>query len=292
MKRSFGRFCCCLLRELMQLGFSSYGDDEMSREPLLDVRNPCYSSTVSASSFLKNVSGSFVSPPASREQYLLSFLARLVYPSTGIVEDILASSSFLFPSYSFSQTFLNVGAPSDDVFVPFSPTIGVRHSFQSLSMPLPNVPAKRPASLLNNNGDSRPRSSLVLGLSLGKRKYASLRVPSESSTFSDLCGSSKRMRSSLTPNQSSFEVVKADPFVDLADLSRPCSDGVELEVLDITSYVSPSANVDSSAHVRGSCLLDRTRPWRYVSSYICCLGYPTYHFASFSERVLLISFLR
>jgi hypothetical protein len=260
-------------------------------KPLLDVRNPCYSSTVSASSFLKNVSGSFAGPPASREQYLLSFLARLVYPSTGIVEDLLASSSFLFPSHSFSQTFLNAGAPSDDAFVPFSPTIGVRRSFQSLSMPLPNVPAKRPASLLNNNGDSRPHSSLVLGLSLGKRKYASLRVPSESSTFSDLCGSSKRMRSSLTLNQSSFEVVKADPFVELADLSRPCSDGVELDVLDITSHVSPFDNVDSSALVRGSCLLDRTRPWRHVVfSHICCPNCPTCHFASFSERFLVVSF--
>ncbi|KAF8274635.1 hypothetical protein EI94DRAFT_472495 [Lactarius quietus] len=226
----------------------------MSKEPLLDTRNPCYSSTVSASSFLKNVSGSFVGPPTSREQYLLSFLARLVYPSTGIVEDLLASSSFLFSSHSFSQAFLNAGAPSDDAFVPFSPTLDLRRSYQPLSMPLPNVPAKRPASLLNNNGDSRPHSSLVLGLSLGKRKYASLRVSSESSAFSDLCGSSKRMRSSLTLNQSSFEVVKADPFVDLAHLNRPCSDEVELNALDDTTHVSPSDDVDSSVLVRGSCL--------------------------------------
>lgn len=259
MKRSFGISSSTpLLTGLgnMQLGFSSYSDDEMSKEPLLDVRNPCYSSTVSASSFLKNVSGSFVGPPASREQYLLSFLARLVYPSTGIVEDLLASSSFLFPSHSFSQSFFNAGAPSDDAFVPFSPTISVRRSFQSLSVPLPIVPAKRPASLLNNNGDSRPLSSLVLGLSLGKRKYASLRVPSESPTFSDLWGSSKRMRSSLTPNQSSFEVVKADPFVALSHPSRPCSDGVELDVLGIASHLSPTDNVDFSALFRGSCLLD------------------------------------
>lgn len=228
--------------------------DEMSKEPLLDIRNPCYSSTESASSFLKSVSGSFVGPPASREQYLLSFLARLVYPSPGIMENHVASSGFLLSSHSFSQGFLRSRASSsDDAFVPFSPTVGVRRSFQSLSMPLPDVPAKRPASLLNNNGDSRPHSSLVLGLSLGKRKYASLRVPSESSIFSDLCGSSKRMRSSLIINQSSFEVVKADPFIDLAHLSRPCSDGVELDALDVTSHVSPSNN-DSSALVLGSCL--------------------------------------
>ena len=225
----------------------------MSKEPLLDVRNPCYSSTESASSFLKTVTGSFVGPPASRDQYLLSFLARLVYPSTGIVED-LASAGFLFSSPSFSQAFLNAGAPSDDAFVPFSPTIGLHRSFQSLSMPLPNVPAKRPASLLNNNGDSRPHSSLVLGLSLGKRKYASLRVSSQSSTFTDLCGSSKRMRSSLTLNQSSFEVAKADPFINLAHLNGSCSDGVELGALDVTSHVSPSDDVDSSVLVRGSCL--------------------------------------
>lgn len=227
----------------------------MSKEPLLDVRNPCYSSTVSASSFLTNVSGSFAGPPASREQYLLSFLARLVYPSTGIVEDLLTSSSFLFPSHSFPQSFFSAGAPSDDAFVPFSPTIGLRRSFQSLSVPLPIVPAKRPASLLNNNGDSRPLSSLVLGLSLGKRKYA---FPSESPTFSDLWGSSKRMRSSLTPNQSSFEVVKADPFVALAHPSRSCSNGVELDVLDVTNYVSPTDNDDYSALLRGSCLLVRS----------------------------------
>lgn len=226
----------------------------MSKEPLLDVRNPCYSSTESASSFLKNVSGSFVGPPASREQYLLSFLARLVYPSTGIVEDLLASAGFLFSSPSFSQAFLNAGAPSDDAFAPFSPTVGIRRSFQSLSMPLPNVPAKRSASLLNNNGDSRPRSSLVLGLSLGKRKYASLRVSSQSSTFTDLCGSSKRMRSSLTLNQSSFELVKADPFINLAHLNGSCSDGVELDALDVTSHVSPTNNADSSPLFRGSCL--------------------------------------
>jgi hypothetical protein len=222
----------------------------MSKEPLLDTRNPCYSSTESASSFLKNLSGSFAGRPASREQYLLSFLARLVYPSTGIVEDVLASSGFLLSSHSFSQRFLNAGAPSDDAFVPFSPTIGLRRS-----MPLPNVPAKRPASLLNNNGDSRPHSSLVLGLSLGKRKYASLGVSSQSSNLTDLCRSSKRICSSLTLDQSSFEVAKADPYVNLAHLNRSYSDGVESDALDVASYVSPSNHAGSSALVRGSSLI-------------------------------------
>ncbi|KAH8987425.1 hypothetical protein EDB92DRAFT_1125448 [Lactarius akahatsu] len=220
----------------------------MSKEPLLDTRNPCYSSTESASSFLTNISSSFVGPPASREQYLLSFLARLVYPSPGIAEDLIASSGFLLSSHPFSQRIPHAGAPpSDDVFVPFSPTIGVRRSFQSLSQPLPNVPAKRPASLLNNNGDSRPRSSLVLGLSLGKREYASL--SSQSSTFSDLCGSSKRMRSSLILDQSSFEVTKADPFANLARLNRSCSRGVELDTID-ASLASPSNSVHSSVLVQ------------------------------------------
>lgn len=217
MKRSFSRF----LVNTVKLVFSFY--DAMSKEPLLDIRNPCYSSTESASSFLKNLSGSFAGRPASHEQYLLSFSARLVYPSTGIVEDVLASSGFLLSSHSFSQKFLNAGAPSDDAFLPFSPTIGLRRS-----MPLPNVPAKRPASLLNNNGDSRPHSSLVLGLSLGKRKYASLGVSSQSSNLTDLCRSSKRICSSLTLDQSSFEVVK-----------------------DVASHVSPSNHVDSSALVGG-----------------------------------------
>jgi hypothetical protein len=218
----------------------------MSKEPLLDLRNPCYSSTEPAPSFLKNI---VIGPPASREQYLLSFLARLVYPSPGIVEDLITSSGFLLPSHSFSQGFLHTGAPpSDDAFVPFSPTIGVRRrSFQSLSMPLPDVPAKRPAYLLNNNGDTRPHSSLVLGLSLGKRKYASL--SSKSSTFGDLWGSSKRMRSSLTLDQFSSEGVEANPFVNLTR-----SDGVELDALDVTGLISPSNSVDSSALVRGSCL--------------------------------------
>lgn len=260
MKRSFSRFSwlptkCIVLYtgSTVTISFS----DEMSKEPLLDTRNPCYSSTESASSFLKNISGSFVCPPASREQYLLSFLARLVYPSptSGIVEDLLASSGFLLSSHSFSQGFLQAGAPpSDDAFVPFSPTIGVRRSFPSLSMPLPmplpDMPAKRPASLLNNNGDSRPHSSLVLGLSLGKRKYASL---SRSSTFSDLCRSSKRMRSSLTLDQSSFEVVKADPLVNLAHLNSSYSDGVQLDALDVAGLVYPSNCVGSSVLVRGSC---------------------------------------
>ncbi|KAH9050385.1 hypothetical protein EDB83DRAFT_1373548 [Lactarius deliciosus] len=222
----------------------------MSKEPLLDTRNPCYSSTESASSFLKNISSSFVGPPASREQYLLSFLARLVYPSPGIAEDLIASSGFLLSSHPFAQRISHAGAPSDDVFVPFSPTVGVRRSFQSLSQPLPNVPAKRPASLLNNNGDSRPRSSLVLGLSLGKREYASL--SSQSPTFSDLCGSSKRMRSSLILDQSSFEVAKADPFANLAHLNRSCSRGVKLDTID-ASLVFPSNSVHSSVLVQGPC---------------------------------------
>ncbi|KAH9052289.1 hypothetical protein EDB87DRAFT_1692447 [Lactarius vividus] len=221
----------------------------MSKEPLLDTRNPCYSSTESASSFLKNISSSFVGPPASREQYLLSFLARLIYPSPGIAEDLIASSSFLLSSHPFSQRIPHTGAsPSDDVFVPFSPTIGVRRSFQSLSQPLPDVPAKRPASLLNNNGDSRLRSSLVLGLSLGKREYASL--SSQSPTFSDLCGSSKRMRSSLRLDQSSFEVAKADPFANLARSNRSCSRGVELDALD-AGLVSRSESVHSSVLIQG-----------------------------------------
>lgn len=234
----------------MPLG-SSFSD-EMSKEPLLDIRNPCYSPTESASSFLKNLSGSFVGPPASREQYLLSFLARLVYPSPGIGEDLVASSGFLLSPRSFSKGFLHAGASSDDAFVPFSPSMGVRRSFQSPSMPLPDVPVKRPASLLNNNGDSRAHPSLVLGLSLGKRKFAPL--SSKSSTFSDLCGSSKRIRSSLTLDGSFFEVVKANPFVNLAHLNRLCSDEDELDSLDVTGLVSPSNSFDSSALVQGSCL--------------------------------------
>ena len=271
--------------------------DDMSKEPLLDIRNPCYSSTESASSFLKNISGSFIGPPASREQYLLSFLARLVYPSPGIVEDLIASSGFLLSSYSFSQRFLHAGAPlSDDTFVPFSPTIGVRRSFQSLSMPLPDVPAKRSASVLNNNGDSRPHSSLVLGLSLGKRKYASL--SSKSSTFSDLCGSSKRMRSSLTLDQSSFEVMKATPFINLAHLNGSCTDGVELEGVDVTGLVSPSNSVGPSTLVRGSCLQYRVTYMSQrtlaagVLAYMLCLVHPICHFPSFLENCLYVSFRR
>ncbi len=223
----------------------------MSKKPLLDIRNPCYSSTVSASSFLRDVSGSIVGPPASRDQYLLSFIARLVYPPRGITEDIIGSSGLLFSSHSLTQEFLHSGAPPSDDFVPVSPTMGIhRRSFQSLSMPLPHVPAKRSASLLNNNGDSRPYSSLVLGLSLGERKYAPL--SSQSSTFSDLCGSSKRMRSSMTFDQSSYEVEKADPFVNLAHLNRSCSEKSLSDAIDVTGVVSPSNSVNSS-FVRGSC---------------------------------------
>ncbi|KAI0290402.1 hypothetical protein B0F90DRAFT_1786431 [Multifurca ochricompacta] len=228
----------------------------MFKRPLLDLRNPCYSPSETASSFLENISGSFVGPPASRDQYLLSFLARLIYPSYGIMEDLLTSSKLCDTAHSLAQEFprCSEGPSSDDNVIPFSPTLGIQ-TFRSLSMQLPNVPVKRRASLLDNNRDAGLRSSVILGMSLGKRKYASISTPS--TTFSDLCGSSKRIRSSLTLNQSSFEVMKADQFVDLNSLARlnwSCSDESELIFPKRVDPISLVNCDDSLALVRESSL--------------------------------------
>lgn len=250
-KRSFSNFTWLSL--VCHRHSTDFGT--MSRRPLLDIGNPFYSSTETASTFLRNVRGSFVGPPASRDQYLLSFLARLVYPSAGIIEDLISSSRLEDSAFTLSQESLyrTENAPSDDTFASLSPTLAGR-SHQSLSTRLPEVPVKRPAFLLNHNGDAHFHST-ILGVSSGKRKYAS--ISSQSTTFSDLYGSPKRMRSSLTLNQSSFEVAKAEPFIDLdnlAHLNWSHSDGSGYDTLEVIGPVSPSDCIDAPMLVRGSCL--------------------------------------
>ncbi|KAH9966916.1 hypothetical protein BGW80DRAFT_727936 [Lactifluus volemus] len=213
----------------------------MSQRPLLDFGSPFYSCTETASSFLNKIRGTFMDPPTSCDQYLLSFLARLVFPALEIAapSSQLQSRALPLPHELFLDAEMN---PSDDTFASFSPTLATR-SHPSLSMRVPKVPVKRSPSFLNHNGDAHFYST-ALGMSLGKRKYAC--ISSQSTSFSDLCGSPKRMRSSLGINLSSYEIEKVEPFTDLENLARlSCSHSLsQLNNPDIIGHVSPLNSID------------------------------------------------
>jgi hypothetical protein len=223
----------------------------MSQRPLLDFGSPFYSCTETASSFLDKIRGTLIDPPTSCDKYLLSFLARLVFPLLETVDPAsqVQSSALPRPQELFLDADIN---PSDDTSASFSPTLAAR-SHQCLSVRVPKVPVKRPPSLLNHNGDARFHST-ALGMSLGKRKYAY--ISSQSTTFSDLCGSPKRMRSSLGINLSSFEVEKVESFTGLENLARlNCSHSLsQLNTPDIIGHVSLLDSIDAPVLVRGSCL--------------------------------------
>ncbi|KAI0064939.1 hypothetical protein BV25DRAFT_210514 [Artomyces pyxidatus] len=213
--------------------------------PRLDVKNPCYSSTETASAFLTNVASEFDGPPRSRDQYLLSFLARLLYPPQDSGQGFFGwplkhpESSFADDLLSHSQTSATTSvSESSDAY-------NRAHSTQA--SPSFTVPAKRRASLLNNNGNTGALgSSLGVGIGLGKRKYASI-SSDQSTTYTDLQASPKRRQSPQSINQSSFIVLKADP---IADFGSPvlASDDDETDspaVIDLKSAdgssMSPTA---------------------------------------------------
>ncbi|KAH9953917.1 hypothetical protein BGW80DRAFT_1406307 [Lactifluus volemus] len=131
--------------------------------------------------------------------------------------------------------------PSDDTFASFSPTLATR-SHPSLSMRVPKVPVKRPPSFLNHNGDAHFHST-ALGMSLGKRKYAC--ISSQSTTFSDLCGSPK-----------------LEPFTDLENLARlSCSHSLsQLNNPDIIGHVSPLNSIDALFPVVTACHSATSQP--------------------------------
>lgn len=205
-----GLFLFC--RSLAFAPTTIMGSGPLYTEPLIDIRNPCYSPAETASTFLSNVASESSGPPRSRDQYLISFLARLLYPPGASQDGFFCwplknlDASFADDLLSHSQSSATTSSSSDGV---------VRHLpvHSTRASPSTEIPAKRSASLLNNNGDTGARhSSLAVGLGLGQRTYAS--ISDESFTYSDLQAPSKHKPSSPSINMSSFIVLKADPIAD------------------------------------------------------------------------------
>ncbi|KAI0311257.1 hypothetical protein OF83DRAFT_1177766 [Amylostereum chailletii] len=180
--------------------------------PLADARNPCYRPAESASSFLASLTRDFAGPPRSRDQYLTSFLARPPYPATSS-----DGGFFCWPlkneDASFTEELLS-HSESQNSSSDSSTGSQPAYIFQTESTrtsPATRVPVKRDVALLDNNNFVQGRPALELGIGLGKRSYAAI-SSDESTTYSDLRGSSKHRKSSQSINESSFQVDKADPL--------------------------------------------------------------------------------
>ncbi|TFY69129.1 hypothetical protein EVG20_g3281 [Dentipellis fragilis] len=199
------------------------------RNPSVDLKNPCYSPLEPASVFLTNLASEFSTPPQSRDQYLFSFLARLLYPSNskGSNETFMGwplkhlENSFTQELLSQSQTSTT---DSDGDSSAAAPCL---NAYSTCASPASGFPVKRRASDLNPD-----------------TVFSTQRIPwSESTTFSDLHGPSKRMRSSQSINQSSFEVTKASPLVLQRDSSA--LPGIpETAELDLTFASEASDSLD------------------------------------------------
>jgi len=121
-------------------------------EPIVDARNPCYLPRQPADAFL---AGLGLAPPRSRDAYLASFFARLLYPSA--------------PSPSSASEAISRASSAE--------------SDASAYMHAPPPRAKRAPSLLNNNRVIRLRPAIVLG----KRAYASFASDEEDVDESSVC---------------------------------------------------------------------------------------------------------
>ncbi|KAA1467226.1 hypothetical protein DENSPDRAFT_926443 [Dentipellis sp. KUC8613] len=175
------------------------------RNPSVDLKNPCYSPLEPASVFLTNLASEFSTPPQSRDQYLFSFLARLLYPSSSKgSNETFMGWPLKHPENSFTQELLSQSQTSTtDSDSDSSAVAQCLNAYSACASPASGFPVKRRASELNPD--------TVLST---QRK-----IWSESTTFSDLHGPSKRLRSSQSINQSSFEVTKASPLVFPRDFS-------------------------------------------------------------------------
>ncbi|KAI0049818.1 hypothetical protein FA95DRAFT_1556530 [Auriscalpium vulgare] len=182
--------------------------------PLVDSKNPCYCPTESAPVFLTNAASALADLPRTRDQYLISFIARLLYPPSNKKSGRFLCWPVTNPDASLADDLLSLSPSSSVTAGTDSPGRPRPATYSTQASPSFQIPAKRSASLLNNNGDTHALgSSLAVGVGLGKRKYASI-SSDESITFTDLQASAKRKQSSPTVNMSSFIVTKADPIAD------------------------------------------------------------------------------
>ncbi|TFY72832.1 hypothetical protein EVG20_g195 [Dentipellis fragilis] len=212
------------------------------RNPCIDLKNPCYSPLEPASVFLTNLASEFSTPPQSRDQYLFSFLARLLYPSNSKgSNETFMGWPLKHPENSFTQELLSQSqtstTDSDSDSTAAAPCL---NAYSTCASPASGFPVKRRASDLNPD-----------------TVFSTQRIPwSESTTYSDLHGPSKRMRSSQSINQSSFEVTKASPLILQRDFSA--LPGIpETPELDLTFASEASDSLDRPRGSReGSRLCD------------------------------------
>ncbi|THH08190.1 hypothetical protein EW146_g9071 [Bondarzewia mesenterica] len=203
-------------------------------QPLIDTSNPCYSPTGDGSAFLENLALEFSGPPRSRDQYLISFYARLLYPTKKTDKDFFLGWPLKRPDASFVEELLSRSQDSSTVSdsVKCART-ALRYSSESSdlrSSPLLSVPAKRSSSLLNNVRSSVKR----------KRNWS---PASEPSSFASLMGPSKRLRSWDIINQSSFEVTKVDDMPDFYLKTGTVSSELEVPELDSTLGSQPASAI-------------------------------------------------
>lgn len=186
--------------------------------PVLDLTNPCYSPTLDSDAYLAHVASEFSDPPRSRDQYLLSFLARLIFP-TKKGDISFAGWPATHPQSTFCEELLSSQHSQDSStsccdrqhHISLNDKSGDKRIHSTVASPAEVVPVKRNAALLHGFSDFLDDSELQ---SVKRRRLSdSFDHVDSSAIFSDLQASSRCAPSSnLSVNQSSFEVTKADKF--------------------------------------------------------------------------------
>lgn len=186
--------------------------------PVLDLNNPCYSPTLDGDAYLTHVASVLLDPPRSRDQYLLSFLARLIYPAKNGGHTFVGwppkhpRSTFCEELLSSQESQDSSTSDPDRQHLTFhTDKAGNTRIHSTVASPAAAVPVKRNAALLHGFSDFLDDSELQ---SIKRRRLSdSFDHVDSSAVFSDLRASSRCARSSnLSVNQSSFEVTKADRF--------------------------------------------------------------------------------
>ena len=205
-------------------------------QPLVDMSNPCYTPTRDGSAFLQSLALEYAGPPRSRDQYLFSFYARLLYPPTRSENEDFLGWPFKRADASFMEELL---AQSQDSR---ADSFGSRAPSEISSF----------GTLSSADGPSRKRDPWILGLNNMRLRSSSAKrkrdwsFGSDESGFAGLRGPAKHMRSSVSLNQSSFEVTRVDGVPDFYRQSGQTSSELEMPELELDVFDTRSSPVQGA----------------------------------------------
>lgn len=143
--------------------------------PVLDLNNPCYSPTLDGDAYLAHVASVLLDPPRSRDQYLLSFLARLIYPPKKVGTTVVGWPS-KHPRSTFCEELLSsqdssASHPDRQHLTFHTDKAGNKRIHSTAASPAAAVPVKRNAALLHGFSDFLDDSELQ---SIKKRRLSDI----------------------------------------------------------------------------------------------------------------------